>query len=185
MHEQIIFAGFGGQGIQSMSLILSKAAMGEGLEVSWMPAYGGAMRGGTSNVTVIVSDKLIGSPMPDVGEITAAVVMNNPSLAMFEEYLKPGGLLLVNSSLIDIKPKRTDIEIINIPANDIAIDIQNDKAANLVMLGTLIKRKNIIDISVLKDYVEAVFKSKPEVTKTNLLAIDRGVEYAKKELSKA
>lgn len=180
MYEQIIFAGFGGQGIQAMSKTLAKAAMDAGLEVTWMPAYGGAMRGGTSNVTVIISNKMIGSPMPNIGDVTAAVVMNNPSLAKFEEYVKSGGVLLVNSSLIDVKPKRDDIEIVYIPANDIALELKNDKVANMIMLGCLLKKKDIVELSVLKNFVNEAFADKQELIEINYSAIDKGAEYANK-----
>ncbi len=179
MYEQIIFAGFGGQGIQSMSKILAKAAMDAGKEVSWMPAYGGAMRGGTSNVTVMIADEPIGSPMPNIGDITVAVVMNNPSMTKFEEYVEPGGLLLVNSSLIDIKPTRTDIEIINVPVNDIASNLGNDKVANMIMLGCLLEKKKMVDMSVLENYIDVLFASKPQVIALNHEAVKCGAEYGR------
>ena len=178
MYESIIFAGFGGQGIQSMSKILAKACMQEGLEVTWMPAYGGAMRGGTSNVTVNISDKMIGSPMPNPGDITVAVVMNNPSMAKFESYVKPGGKLFVNSSLIDVAATRTDIEYIYVPVNDIAIELGNDRVANMVMLGALLEKTQMVPLSSLTNYVESVFASKPQVVEANKQAIKKGVEYA-------
>lgn len=180
MFESIIFAGFGGQGIQSMSKILAKAAMDEGLEVTWMPAYGGAMRGGTSNVTVMISDKLIGSPLANPGDMTVAVVMNNPSMAKFEPYVKPGGLLLVNSSLIDVPATRDDITYVYVPVNDIAQELGNDKVGNMIMLGCLLERKKIVPVESLVQYVESVFASKPQVVDVNKLAIARGVEYAKR-----
>ena len=179
MYEQIIFAGFGGQGIQAMSKVLAKAAMEAGKEVSWMPAYGGAMRGGTSNVTVMVADTPIGSPMPNAGDITIGVVMNNPSMAKFESYVKPGGLLLVNKSLVDVKATRSDIEIIYVPVNDIALELGNDKVANMIMLGCMLKKKNIVPLDNLRKYVQSTFASKPQVVETNIKAIERGEEYGK------
>lgn len=180
MHECIIFAGFGGQGIQSMSKILAKASMEQGLEVTWMPAYGGAMRGGTSNVTVNISDRLIGSPMPNPGDITVGVVMNNPSMDKFESYVKPGGLLFVNSSLIDVPATRSDITYVNVPVNDIALELGNDRVANMVMLGALLEKTRIVPLNSLVEYVEAVFATKPQVVQTNKQAIEKGVEYARK-----
>ncbi len=177
MYESIIFAGFGGQGIQSMSKILANAAMNEGMEVTWMPAYGGAMRGGTSNVTVNISDKMIGSPMPNVGDITVGVVMNNPSMAKFEAYVKPGGLLLVNSSLIDVAATRDDISYVYVPVNDIAMQIGNEKAANMIMLGCLLRKTGIVPLDSLKQYVEKVFAAKPQFIPSNKLAIDEGAKY--------
>ncbi len=177
MYESIIFAGFGGQGIQSMSKILANAAMNEGMEVTWMPAYGGAMRGGTSNVTVNISDKMIGSPMPNVGDITVGVVMNNPSMAKFEAYVKPGGLLLVNSSLIDVSATRDDITYVYVPVNEIAMQIGNEKAANMIMLGCLLQKTGIVPLESLKKYVEKVFAAKPQFIPSNKLAIDEGAKY--------
>lgn len=181
MFESIIFAGFGGQGIQSMSKILAKASMEEGLEVTWMPAYGGAMRGGTSNVTVMISDKLIGSPMPNPGDITVGVVMNNPSMDKFEPYVKAGGLLLVNSSLIDVPATRDDISYVYVPVNEIAQELGDDRVGNMIMLGCLIERTKIVPIESLINYVESVFASKPEVVEVNKKAIQKGVEYGKNE----
>lgn len=180
MHECIIFAGFGGQGIQSMSKILAKASMEQGLEVTWMPAYGGAMRGGTSNVTVNISDKLIGSPMPNPGDITVGVVMNNPSMDKFESYVKPGGLLFVNSSLIDVPATRGDITYVYVPVNDIALELGNDRVANMVMLGALLEKTRIVPLTSLVEYVESVFATKPQVVEANKQAIEKGVEYARK-----
>lgn len=179
MLESIIFAGFGGQGIQSMSKILAKAAMEKDYEVTWMPAYGGAMRGGTSNVTVMISDKLIGSPMSNPGDITVGVVMNNPSMAKFESYVKPGGLLLVNSSLVEDKPTRDDIEYVHIPVNEIAQEVGSDRAANMIMLGCLLTKKEMVSVDSLINYVESTFADKPQVVEVNKKAIRRGEEFAK------
>ncbi|MDR3332046.1 MAG: 2-oxoacid:acceptor oxidoreductase family protein [Synergistaceae bacterium] len=178
MYEQIIFAGFGGQGIQAMSKMLAQAAMDSGRQVSWMPAYGGAVRGGTSNVTVMVADEPIGSPMPNAGDITTGVVMNIPSMLKFESYVEPGGLLLVNSSLIDVDSSRQDIDVIRIPVNDIASEMGNDKVANMIMLGCMLSRKKIVEIDALKRFVKVAFKNKPSIIEINHEAIDRGALYS-------
>lgn len=180
MFESISFAGFGGQGIQSMSKIMAKAAMEQEYEVTWMPAYGGAMRGGTSNVTVMISDKMIGSPLANPGDITVAVVMNNPSMSKFESYVRPGGVMLVNSSLIDVKATRDDITYLYVPVNEIALSLGNDRVANMVMLGCLIEKTKILPLDSLIRYVESVFASKPQVVEANKQAITQGAAYARK-----
>jgi len=179
MYEQIIFSGFGGQGIQAMSMVLAQTAMQAGKEVTWMPDYGGAVRGGTSNATVTVADTSIGWPMPTEGDLTIGVVMNNPSMTKFEKYIKPGGLLLANSSLIDVPPTRGDIEIVNIPVNDIATKLGNDKVANMVILGYMLKKKSIVDIEELKNFVREAFAEKPELIEVNLMAIESGTQFSK------
>jgi 2-oxoglutarate ferredoxin oxidoreductase subunit gamma len=139
MTEKIVFAGFGGQGILLAGKLVCIAAMREGKYVSHIPSYGAEMRGGTANCQVIVSDEEIASPVvfhPDI-----AVVMNNPSLLKFEPMLREGGLLLYNSSLIDQKPTRTDIEVVDVAANDIAEEQGAGKSANMAAVGRLLAAK--------------------------------------------
>ena len=137
MREGIVFAGFGGQGIILSGMILCHAAMEEGKQVSHIPSYGAEMRGGTANCSVVVADSVIGSPLvprPDV-----AVVMNKPSLLKYEPLLLPQGLLLWNSSLIDIQPARSDVRAVAVAANEIAEKEGSARAANMVILGALVK----------------------------------------------
>ena len=137
--EEVIFAGFGGQGVLSMGKMLSYAGMMKGKNVSWLPSYGPEMRGGTANCNVILSDDLIGSPV--VTDADTLVVMNRPSLDKFEKYVKPGGTILVNSSLIDKKVEREDVSAFYYPVNEVATDCGNAKAANMVMLGAYVAHK--------------------------------------------
>jgi 2-oxoglutarate ferredoxin oxidoreductase subunit gamma len=139
MREQIIFAGFGGQGIILSGTIICLAAMQEGKKVTHIPSYGAEMRGGTANCSVVISDQDIASPM--VPRPTLCVVMNKPSLIKFEPRLQPGGTLLYNSSLIDIKPSRDDIRCVPVPANEMAEEEGSARSANMVMLGLLAKLK--------------------------------------------
>lgn len=139
MYEGLIFAGFGGQGVILSGKLVCVAAMNEGKHVSHIPSYGAEMRGGTANCSVIVSDDEIGSPL--VPKPTVAVVLNNPSLLKFEPRLQPGGLLIYNTSLIDLQPQRTDITLVGIDANDLAQEEGSSRAANMIALGLLAKKK--------------------------------------------
>ncbi|HDQ13609.1 MAG TPA: 2-oxoacid:ferredoxin oxidoreductase subunit gamma [Sediminispirochaeta sp.] len=139
MTEKIIFAGFGGQGVMLAGKLMCIAGMREGKYVSHIPSYGAEMRGGTANCQVIISDEDIASPVvfhPDI-----AVVLNTPSLIKFEDRVKPGGLLIYNSSLIDVKPKRTDIKVVDIAANDIADSQGSKRSANMAAIGKLLAEK--------------------------------------------
>ena len=137
MTTEIIFAGFGGQGVILAGKILTLAGMNEDKYVSHIPSYGAEMRGGTANCSVIVSDEEVASPVienPDV-----VVALNKPSMVKFEKQLKKGGLLIYNSSLIDIKPTRDDIKTLALPANEMAAECKNARGANMVVLGCLAK----------------------------------------------
>ena len=137
MTTEVIFAGFGGQGVILAGKILALAGMSEDKNVSHIPSYGAEMRGGTANCSVIVSDEPVASPViehPDV-----VVALNKPSMTKFEPALKPGGLLIYNSSLIDAKPERADIKTIALPANDFAAECGNERGVNMVALGCLAK----------------------------------------------
>lgn len=139
MTEKIIMAGFGGQGVLLAGKLLCIAGMREGKFVSHIPSYGAEMRGGTANCQVIISDEEIASPVvfrPDI-----AIILNTPSLLKFEDRIAPGGLLIYNSSLIDIKPKRTDIKVVDIAANDIADSEGSARSANMAAIGKLIAEK--------------------------------------------
>jgi 2-oxoglutarate ferredoxin oxidoreductase subunit gamma len=139
MREEIIFAGFGGQGIILSGTIICLAAMKEGKNVTHIPSYGAEMRGGTANCSVVISDQEIASPM--VPHPSVCVVMNKPSLIKFESRIKQGGILLYNSSLIDVEPSRTDLRCFAVAANDIAEEEGSARSANMVMLGLLAKLK--------------------------------------------
>ena len=178
MYEGIFFAGFGGQGIILAGKIVCLAAMGEGKHVSHIPSYGAEMRGGTANCSVIVSDDEIASPL--VPRPGVCVVMNKPSLLKFQSIVKPGGLLIWNESLIDIVPDRSDIEILAVRANEIAEAAGSYKAANMAMLGALLKRRPSVTSmnAVLAVLDEAVSARHRELNQVNRKALAGGYEEA-------
>ena len=132
MLHEIVIAGFGGQGVMLMGRLLTYSGMLEGKEVTWMPSYGPEMRGGTANCTVVISTEPVASPV--TGLLSEVIAMNRPSLDKFEQKLKPNGLLISNTSLIDRKAARKDIKVLHLPANDLALAVGSDKAANMVAL---------------------------------------------------
>lgn len=174
MHE-IISAGFGGQGVLLLGQLIAYAGMREGKNVSWLPSYGPEMRGGTANCSVIVSEEEIGSPV--VSEADVVVVMNRPSLDKYEAYVKKGGKLFINSSLIDKKAERTDIEVYYVEANGIADELGNGKVANIVMLGAVLSKTGIVKpetcIAQLK---ESFGEKKAHLIPLNETAIVKGAE---------
>jgi len=178
VYEGIFFAGFGGQGIILAGRIICLAAMGEGKHVSHIPSYGAEMRGGTANCSVIVSDEEIASPL--VPRPSICVVMNKPSLLKFEGIVRPGGLLIWNESLIDPAPSRGDIEILAVKANGIAESAGSYKAANMVMLGALLKRKPAVASmeAVLGVLGEAVSARNRQLNEVNRKALAGGYERA-------
>ena len=157
MTEEIIISGFGGQGVLSMGKILAYAGIMEGRQLSWMPAYGPEQRGGTANVTVIISDSQISSPI--LNQYDTAIVLNQPSLEKFEPMVKPGGTLIYDSYGIYNRPERTDINVYRIDAMDAAARMANSKVFNMLVLGGLIKVRPIVTV---EDVVEALHKTLPE-----------------------
>ena len=136
MQKEIVIAGFGGQGVLFSGQILAYAAMDSGLEVTWIPSYGPEMRGGTANCTVVIADSEIGSPL--VKNPQLAIALNLPSFDKYENQLAAGGTLIVNQSMVDRKPKRSDIHVIMIPCNEIAEEIGDRKLVNMVAVGALL-----------------------------------------------
>ena len=174
MNQEMIFGGFGGQGVMLMGQILAYAGMMEGQQVSWFPAYGPEMRGGTANCSVIIGDEVVGTPI--VTEPKVVVAMNLPSLDKFEPQLSAGGILLINSSLIERAAKRSDVKVQLIPCNDIAKELGNPKVANMVMVGAIVAASGVVKIeSVLQVLAKKIFKNKPEVMQLNEQAIRRGM----------
>ena len=167
MEAQFLVAGFGGQGVLLIGQLLAKAAMHDGMNVSWMPSYGPEMRGGEANCAVVISDEPIGSPL--VTEPPIAVLMNKPSLKKFEPTMEKGGLLLYNSSLIDEAPTRDYVTVVAVPCNDIAEQLGNSRTANMVMLGAMIERTGVIPIDSAMEALKATFGPKKE----HLLPINR------------
>lgn len=177
MKEEIIMAGFGGQGVMSIGRLLSYAGMKEDDEVSWMPSYGPEMRGGTANCTVIVSDEKIPSPLSSKPD--TIIVMNLPSLDKFSPMVKSGGLILYNSSLIEKEVEREDVETVAVPANEVANELGNSKVANMVMLGTYlgVQTKNFVRLETVKDALENVLPARRhDLIPLNKKALERGKE---------
>ncbi|MEG2020098.1 MAG: 2-oxoacid:acceptor oxidoreductase family protein, partial [Synergistaceae bacterium] len=145
--QEIIFAGFGGQGILSMGKFLAYAGMDVDMSVSWLPSYGPEMRGGTANCSVIVSDEPVGCPI--VNNPTSLVVMNRPSLDKFEKDVLKGGLIIIDSDLINRPVDRDDVEVIKIPAQTEAANIGSKQIANMVLLGALVAKTQIVSMDVL------------------------------------
>jgi len=176
MKEEIIFAGFGGQGIMLMGKVLSYAAMKEGRFVSWMPSYGAEVRGGTAHSMVSLSDTSIASPV--IRESTICIVMNKPSLQKFESKVKTKGMLIINKSLVDLKAKRSDIDILEVPATDMAFNLGNSRVGNMIMLGALLARTNILSVQSLTDSLKDVIPpSHHNLLSINDEAIKEGYKY--------
>jgi 2-oxoglutarate ferredoxin oxidoreductase subunit gamma len=178
---EVIFAGFGGQGAMLIGQLLANAAMLQGSETIWMPSYGPEMRGGTANCTVIISGEPIGSPVvPAPG---CAAVLNRPSMDKFEPMVKPGGLLIVNSSLVDRKAIRTDIKTIYVDANRLAEEkLGSSKVANMIVLGAYIAATGVVTAEGVKATMEKKMKDKARFLPMNKAAIDLGIETAKAQL---
>jgi len=149
MLEQVLFAGFGGQGMLLAGQILAEAGRLEGRYVSWLPSYGPEMRGGTANCSVCVSDHEISSPV--ITSASCVVAMNRPSLDKFESMVRPGGLLIVNSSLIDVKASRDDIKVVYVEASTIAEREDNPRGANIVVLGAYLQLTGAVDAQSVMD----------------------------------
>ncbi len=176
MQTEVIISGFGGQGALFAGQILAFTGMDAGLEVTWMPSYGPEMRGGTANCQVIIADDEIGSPV--TRHPKAAIVLNLPSLDKFEPMLVPGGVMVVNSSLVNRNPERTDIKWAMVPAQEIAEEIGNRRLQNMVLLGALLQMMPIVSIEALE---KALHEHLPERhrkhLKGNLEAIRQGAAY--------
>ncbi|MBN2724605.1 MAG: 2-oxoacid:acceptor oxidoreductase family protein [Deltaproteobacteria bacterium] len=175
MLNEVTLAGFGGQGIMTTGKFLAEAALGKDLEVAWVPSYGPEMRGGTAYCTVVVSDRPVGSPI--VNNPNIIVAMNRPSYDKFEPMVKSGGLLLINSSLMDVKSDRTDIIQVQIPCNQISIDLSGTgRSANIAVLGALIGASGILPYETIEEVVTRKFAKKPKVLDINLKILRKGYE---------
>ncbi len=172
-HEEIIFAGFGGQGALFAGQLLAYAAIAENLYVTWIPSYGPEMRGGTANCTVIVSEEEIGAPI--IEHSTVAVALNLPSFEKYAPLVKPGGLLIYNASLIDRVCQRSDIHALAIPASDIATELGNARMANLVLLGTLVAAKGLVELDTIgQQLAEHLSERQRKWLEPNKQALARG-----------
>jgi len=176
MQTEVIIAGFGGQGVLFAGQLLSYAAMDAGKEVTWIPSYGPEMRGGTANCTVIVADEEIGSPL--VRHPLAVIAMNLPSLDKYEAAIVPGGVLVVNTSMVNRAVRRTDIRSIEIPANEIAENLGDKRMTNMVLLGGLLANLSILPIEVLEKALELHLPARHhKLLPSNYKALRLGATY--------
>jgi len=176
MYQGIKISGFGGQGVVSAGVLLANAGMLEGLNVSLFPAYGAEMRGGTANCSVVISSDEVASPI--VSRPDTVIVMNEPSMARWENEIAPGGLMIINSSLVNSKPTRKDIKVVYTPCNQLAQELGSLKMANAVVLGAFAKHTGAISTEALIKALPKVYKkAKPAVLDLNAQAIKKGFDY--------
>jgi 2-oxoglutarate ferredoxin oxidoreductase subunit gamma len=176
MQTEIVIAGFGGQGVLFAGQLLSYAAMDDGKEVTWIPSYGPEMRGGTANCTVIIADEEIGSPL--VRNPKAAIVMNLPSLDKYEQLVKSGGVLVINSSLISRPVERKDIKVILIPANEVAESLGEKRMSNMVMLGGLLANLPILSLKAIEKALKEHTPARHQkFVALNVEALHKGAAY--------
>jgi 2-oxoglutarate ferredoxin oxidoreductase subunit gamma len=176
MQSEVIFAGFGGQGILLMGKILAQVAMEEGFEVAWVPSYGPEMRGGTANCTVVIGDKPIASPI--IKKPSHLVAMNGPSLNRYAETVKPNGLILINSSMISQECDRDDVDKLKVSVTTIARDIGAVRIGNIVALAAFVSRSRIVSFDLLQATVKAEFAKKKELIPMNMRALEAGRRVA-------
>ncbi len=183
MEHATIIGGFGGQGILFAGQTLAQAALIEGRDVSWMPSYGPEMRGGTASCTVVISDHPIGSPIVDIAD--SVIALNPPSMAKYECLLAPGGLLVVNGSLIEAEPGRNDVEILTVRCSELARTAGHDRLVSVVALGALLARRPMVDVgSVRQALAELVGSHHPELLEADLAAFTAGYEAAAPALAR-
>lgn len=173
-----IFSGFGGQGVLMMGYSLAHSAMNKGYHVTYLPAYGAEVRGGTANCTVAVADEEIASPV--ASEPDYLVAMNTPSLFTFQNKITSGGTIFLNSSIVKDRPNRTDVEVCAVPCVDIAQDLGNSRVANIIMMGTFIKKTGIVTADIYLKTLETILGSKNKsVAELNRQAFASGLDYLK------
>jgi 2-oxoglutarate ferredoxin oxidoreductase subunit gamma len=178
MHEEIVVSGFGGQGALFAGQLLTYTGMDEGWHVTWIPSYGPEMRGGTAHCIVILSDDDIGSPI--IREPSICIVMNPPSMTKYEPLVKPGGLLVVNATLVQNRAKRDDIEVVYVPANELAAELGSVKMANVVLLGAMLGTREILPLASIKRTLDLhIPERRKQIIEPNKRALDRGVQYVK------
>ena len=178
MMVEMICAGFGGQGVLTTGLILAEAGMKLGMNVLWYPSYGSEMRGGTANCSVIVSDEPVASPLVDKADVIVA--MNRPSLDKFEEHVKPGGVLVINSSIIDRKAVRDDITVVYCDANGIAEQVGNPKGANVAILGAVMAKANVTSLDSMMEAIRIELgEKKARFLEGNKKALQAGMDACK------
>lgn len=180
MKYEIVIAGFGGQGVLSMGQILAYSGLKGGKEVSWMPSYGPEQRGGTANVTVIISDEAISSPI--LNEYDIAIVLNQPSMDKFMPTVKKGGIIIYDSNGIHTVPERKDVNIYRIDAVEEANKMNNSKVFNMIVLGGLLRIAPMVDLSNIEEGLFAVLPERHhKLIPLNKEAVTRGMEIIKLE----
>ena len=176
MTKEFIFAGFGGQGMLLIGKFLAMACMLDGKHVSWLPSYGPEMRGGTANCSVIVSDDPVASPLVDKADVVIA--MNEPSLDKFEDTVAAGGTIFVDSSLIARKVRRTDVEVVYIPATKMATDMEAKSLANMIILGAIVEKLRCVNPDMVATALkETISARKAALLDLNLKAVEAGREF--------
>jgi 2-oxoglutarate ferredoxin oxidoreductase subunit gamma len=177
MYYDVVIAGYGGQGILFIGNILAHAAMKEGKHVTFLPTYGVEMRGGTANCTLVISSEEIGSPV--IGMPSSAIIMNSPSLMKFEQQLKPGGLLLLNSSMVDPKDvSRGEVEVLPVPLNEIASQLGNAQLANMVALGAYVEKTLVVKENSIPDALTNILDERHHnMIPSNVQAIEKGRDF--------
>ncbi len=171
-YEDVVMSGFGGQGLMFIGKLLAYSAMKEGRHVTWIPSYGPEMRGGTANCSVVVSDEEIGSPV--MAHPRAAIVMNNPSMLVFEPKVQKNGLLILSSSMVTSPPTRSDLRIVSLPASELAMSAGNERAANMVMLGAYIEATGAVSKQTLIEGLKELYAKKLELVEVNVRAFEEG-----------
>ena len=176
MTNEFLIAGFGGQGLLFAGKFLVNKGMMEGKEVSWLPSYGPEMRGGTANCSVIISDEPVGSPI--VAKPNVLMVMNEPSLDKFEDTVAAGGTIFVDSSLIARKVRRTDVEVVCIPATKMATDMEAKSLANMIILGAIVEKLRCVNPDMVATALkETISARKAALLDLNLKAVEAGREF--------
>ena len=176
MIVKAFFSGFGGQGVLMMGISLANAAMNKGLHVTYLPAYGAEMRGGTANCTVAMGDEEIASPV--ASEPDYLVVMNSPSLFSFQNKVSSGGTIFINSSIVDARPIRQDVKTICIPCADMAQELGNSRVANIIMMGAFIKKSKVVSSEIYLKSLETIMGSrKRSLAEINRKAFATGFDY--------
>jgi len=181
-YEDIVMAGFGGQGLMFIGKLLAYSAMKEDRHVTWIPSYGPEMRGGTANCTVVVSSEEIGSPV--TSHPRSMIVMNNPSMEAFEPKIQKDGLLLLSSSMVNSPITRSDIKTLAVPASELAVSAGNEKAANMVMLGAYIALSKVVSKESIIEGLKELFGKKMDLFETNIRAFEEGMKFAVQQTRK-
>lgn len=179
MRKTILFAGFGGQGILLLSKMIALAATADGQEVTWWPSYEGGKRGGLTTTTVILSDERIICPAASKGKTDMVLAMDNRTLHRFEEYLRPGGVMVLNTSIVTDRPERTDIEVIEIPANEIAESVDAIRSPNMVVCAAICKKYGLADPQRVFEQIPVVCEGKEKFIPANERAFNAGLDFVK------